>query len=123
MKELVSKALKMEQTCSSEMSVDFNRLHSIVSQKIELFITTAVTTSHLTPRNKIVFFVDVMPCTTVSEEPAASISVAEDSSILKMEAAVSSGISVYFDQTMFGLTFQKIPVLIFSTLRIRDLTE
>jgi hypothetical protein len=28
----------MEEKCSSETSIDFNRLHDVVSQKIELFI-------------------------------------------------------------------------------------
>jgi hypothetical protein len=34
-----------EGTCSSETSVDFQRLHSIIYQKIELFLTTDVRTS------------------------------------------------------------------------------
>jgi hypothetical protein len=37
--------LKIEATCSSETSVTFNELHSVISQKMELFITTAVRTS------------------------------------------------------------------------------
>jgi hypothetical protein len=38
----------MEALYSSEISVDFNGLHSVVSQKIVLFITTAVRTSNPT---------------------------------------------------------------------------
>jgi hypothetical protein len=38
-----SSILKMEAKCPSETSVDFfNRLHGVISQKIELFITTSV---------------------------------------------------------------------------------
>jgi hypothetical protein len=36
----------MGATYSSETSVDFNGLHVVVSQNIELFITTAVRTSN-----------------------------------------------------------------------------
>jgi hypothetical protein len=44
-----SSTLKMEVTCSSETSVStFSGLHGIISQKIELFITTAVRTSNPT---------------------------------------------------------------------------
>jgi hypothetical protein len=35
----------MEATCSSKRQLTFNRLHGVASQKIELFITTAVRTS------------------------------------------------------------------------------
>jgi hypothetical protein len=38
-----SSILKMEVTSSSETSVDFQGIHGIISQKIDLFITTAVT--------------------------------------------------------------------------------
>lgn len=37
--------LKMTLTCSLETSVNSNGLHSIISQKIDLFVTTAVRTS------------------------------------------------------------------------------
>jgi hypothetical protein len=37
--------LKIEAICSSEMSVDFSRLHGRISQKTTLFIITAVRTS------------------------------------------------------------------------------
>jgi hypothetical protein len=43
-----SLALKMKATFSSEMSMTFNRLHGVISQNIELFITTAVRTSNPT---------------------------------------------------------------------------
>jgi hypothetical protein len=43
-----SSTLKMEAICSSETSVDVNGLHGVISQKIVLFITTAVRTSHST---------------------------------------------------------------------------
>jgi hypothetical protein len=39
-----SSTMKMEPICSSESSVDFNGLHGVISQKIELFITTALRT-------------------------------------------------------------------------------
>jgi hypothetical protein len=39
-----SSVLKMVETCSSETSVNFNKLHGIIFQKIELYITTAVRT-------------------------------------------------------------------------------
>jgi hypothetical protein len=39
--------LKREATRSSEMSVDFNGPHGVISQKIELFIITAERTSVL----------------------------------------------------------------------------
>jgi hypothetical protein len=38
----------MEAICSSEMSVDFNGLHGVISQKMVLFITTAVRASNPT---------------------------------------------------------------------------
>jgi hypothetical protein len=38
----------MEAICSSETSVDFNGLHGVISQKIELLITTALRTSNPT---------------------------------------------------------------------------
>jgi hypothetical protein len=45
-KQVASRALlKMEETCSSKISVDFSGLYGIVPQKIELLITTAVRTS------------------------------------------------------------------------------
>jgi hypothetical protein len=44
-----SSTLKMEASCSSETSLTFNGLHGIISQEIELSITTAVRTSHPTP--------------------------------------------------------------------------
>jgi hypothetical protein len=34
--------LKMEATCSSETSVDFQDVHGVISQKIELFLTAAL---------------------------------------------------------------------------------
>jgi hypothetical protein len=37
-----SSILKMEATCSPEMSVDFSGLHGVISQEIVFFITTAV---------------------------------------------------------------------------------
>jgi hypothetical protein len=40
-----SSTLKLKAVCSPETSADFNRLHSIIAQKILLFITTAVRTS------------------------------------------------------------------------------
>jgi hypothetical protein len=40
-----SPTTKMEVTCFSEMLADFNKLHGDISQKAELFITTAVRTS------------------------------------------------------------------------------
>jgi hypothetical protein len=40
-----SLTLNIEVTCSSEMVVNFNGLHSIISQQIEVFITTGVRTS------------------------------------------------------------------------------
>jgi hypothetical protein len=43
-----SSTLKMEVTFSSETSVDFQRLLGIISQEIELFITTAVRTTNPT---------------------------------------------------------------------------
>jgi hypothetical protein len=43
-----SSTLKTEATCSSETSVDFQRTTRVISQKIELFITTAVRTSNPT---------------------------------------------------------------------------
>jgi hypothetical protein len=39
----------MDAICSSETSVDLNGLHGVISQKMTLFITTAVRTSNLTP--------------------------------------------------------------------------
>jgi hypothetical protein len=41
-----SSALKMETMCSPQTSVDFNGLHGILSQKIDLSITTTVRTSN-----------------------------------------------------------------------------
>jgi hypothetical protein len=41
-----SSTLKMEATCSSKMSV--SGLHSVISKKMKLFITTVVRTSHPT---------------------------------------------------------------------------
>jgi hypothetical protein len=40
--------LKMEVTCFSETSVEFNGVHCVMSQKIALFITTAVGRSNPT---------------------------------------------------------------------------
>jgi hypothetical protein len=40
-----SSTLKMEATCFSEIRFTFNGLHGVISQKIELFITTAVRAS------------------------------------------------------------------------------
>jgi hypothetical protein len=40
--------LKMEAICSSEASLTFNGLCGVISQKIVLFITTAVRTSNIT---------------------------------------------------------------------------
>jgi hypothetical protein len=37
--------LKMDMTCSSESSIDFQHIIGIISQKTELFITTALRTS------------------------------------------------------------------------------
>jgi hypothetical protein len=45
---LAYSTLKMEATCSSETSVDFQRLLGIISQEIELFITTTVRTTNPT---------------------------------------------------------------------------
>jgi hypothetical protein len=42
--------LKTEVICSSETSVDFNGLHFVISQKIELSISTAVRISTRTGR-------------------------------------------------------------------------
>jgi hypothetical protein len=39
-------AVESQPTCSTKTLVTFNGLHSIMSQKIELFITTAVRTSN-----------------------------------------------------------------------------
>jgi hypothetical protein len=46
-----SSTLKMEATCSSETSVHLNALHTVTTQKIEVFLTTAVKTSR--PRTKL----------------------------------------------------------------------
>jgi hypothetical protein len=43
-----SSTLTKEATCSSKMSMDFNGLHNVTSQKIELFIITTVRTSNPT---------------------------------------------------------------------------
>jgi hypothetical protein len=43
-----SSTLKLDVTCSSEFQLTFNRLHGVISQKLELFITTAVITSDAT---------------------------------------------------------------------------
>jgi hypothetical protein len=49
-----SLTMKIEETCFSEMSVAFIGLHSVISQKIEFFITTAVRTSdHTFQRNML----------------------------------------------------------------------
>jgi hypothetical protein len=40
--------LKMEATCSFETFLTFTELHRVISQKVELFIITAVTTSNPT---------------------------------------------------------------------------
>jgi hypothetical protein len=40
-----SSTLKMEATCSSETLVDIHGPHSVISQKVEDFIVTAVGTS------------------------------------------------------------------------------
>jgi hypothetical protein len=45
--EPVSSTLKMKAICSSEKLVETQGLHGIISQKIILFITTAVKTSNL----------------------------------------------------------------------------
>jgi hypothetical protein len=45
--QLIFSTLKMEAICSSETSVD-NGIHGVISQKMELFITTAVRTSNPT---------------------------------------------------------------------------
>lgn len=42
-----SSAQKVEVICFSEISVDFNRLHSVISQKIELFLATSIRTANL----------------------------------------------------------------------------
>jgi hypothetical protein len=56
-KQVASRAyystLKMEAACSSGTSVTFNGLHGDISQKIELFITTAVETSNPTTHVQI----------------------------------------------------------------------
>jgi hypothetical protein len=41
-----SSTLKMEATYSSETSIDFQDVHGVISQKIDLFLTTAVRTSN-----------------------------------------------------------------------------
>jgi hypothetical protein len=41
-------AARREAICSSKASADFHRLHSIISQKIELFITNAARTPNPT---------------------------------------------------------------------------
>jgi hypothetical protein len=46
--ELTSSALKMEAICFSETSWTLNGLHGVISQKMVLFITTAVKTSNPT---------------------------------------------------------------------------
>jgi hypothetical protein len=46
--EMISSTLTMEAICSSETSVQLNRLHGVTSQKMILFITTAVKTSNST---------------------------------------------------------------------------
>jgi hypothetical protein len=43
-----SMTMKMEAACSTETSPNFQQLHGVISQKIEFFITTAVSTSNLT---------------------------------------------------------------------------
>jgi hypothetical protein len=45
MKQVPSRALKIEAVYFSQMSVDFNGLHGFIFQKINLFITTAVRAS------------------------------------------------------------------------------
>jgi hypothetical protein len=40
--------MPVQAVCSSETSVDFNGLHGVISQKLELFITAAVRTSNPT---------------------------------------------------------------------------
>jgi hypothetical protein len=40
--------LKMVVACSSKMSLTLNGLHRFISQRIEVFVTTAVTTSNPT---------------------------------------------------------------------------
>jgi hypothetical protein len=64
--EMVSNVspLKMVAACSSETSVGFQGLHSCVSQKIELLITTAVRNSKPTvsiPQNEgmVLFLVNI----------------------------------------------------------------
>jgi hypothetical protein len=41
-----SSTVKLEAICPSEMSVDFNCLHSVISKKIELFIYIVVRASN-----------------------------------------------------------------------------
>jgi hypothetical protein len=40
--------MKIEATCYSKTSIDFNRVDGVISQKIELFIATAVRLSNAT---------------------------------------------------------------------------
>jgi hypothetical protein len=47
-----SRVLKMEDICSSETSVDFQRLHVVVSQKTVLFTTIGVRTSNPTSQKQ-----------------------------------------------------------------------
>jgi hypothetical protein len=46
MKQVVSRALKMNATYSSETPLTFNGLHGVISQKTEFVITTGVRTSN-----------------------------------------------------------------------------
>jgi hypothetical protein len=46
--ELISSILKMEAICFSESSAELDGLHGVISQKMILFITTAVKTSNPT---------------------------------------------------------------------------
>jgi hypothetical protein len=48
-----SYTLKMEQTCSSESRLSCNRLHGVISQEIEHFTNTSVTTSNPTVSDSI----------------------------------------------------------------------
>jgi hypothetical protein len=54
-----SSSLNMEAICSSKHELTFNRLHGIISQKKELFITTTMRTSNATLYIKSLSFLNI----------------------------------------------------------------
>jgi hypothetical protein len=55
----------MEAICASEALVDFSELHGIISQKIVLFITTAVRTSN--PTRFVFFWTQIWLCSSIDQ--------------------------------------------------------